>query len=61
MKQNLPLKFFFISIMLVITSLWLLGLPVDWVKASPPDPTPSPAVDIRTKLQSFQTPGIQPS
>ena len=27
----------------------------------PPEPTPSPAVDIRTKIRSYQTPDVQPS
>jgi len=61
MKQNLLLKLFFIFTMLIATSLCLLGLPFDRVNADPPDPTPSLAMGIRTKLQPYQMFGIQPS
>jgi hypothetical protein len=61
MKQKLLVKYFLISTLLVAVASCLLGLPLDRVNADPPELTPSPAMDIRTGLQPYQTPGIKPS
>lgn len=61
MKLKLMMKCFFISMLLAAVALCLLGPPFDGVHAGPPGTTPSPALDIRTRLQPYQTPGVEPS
>jgi hypothetical protein len=45
--------------MTIALALW--GLSFDDASAGPPDPIPGPVVDITTKLQPYQTPGVKPS
>jgi hypothetical protein len=61
MKQKLRVKYPLIATLLVAVALCLLGLPYSNVSADPPEPTPSPAMDIRTRLQPYQTSGVAPS
>jgi PKD repeat protein len=60
---GLPLvvRYLFISTSLVAIAWGLLRPSLDGVNAGPPDPTPGPASDIMTKLQPYQTPGVEPS
>lgn len=60
MKPKLMLKCFF-STLLTAAAMCLFGLLFDDANADPPDPTPSPAMDISTKLQPYQTPGVETS
>jgi hypothetical protein len=60
MKHKLTMKYF-ISTLLVAVALCLLGLPFDGVSADPLEPTRSLALDIRTRLQPYQTPGVEPA
>ena len=59
LKQKWPIKYAFISTLLVAVTLCLLGLLFHGVKASPPELAPGPAVSIRTRLQSYRTPGAE--
>ncbi|UCC61553.1 MAG: DNRLRE domain-containing protein [Anaerolineae bacterium] len=59
MKQKRPVKYAFISTLLVAVTLCLLGLLFHSVKASPPELTPGPAVSIRTWLRPYRTPGAE--
>jgi len=61
LKQKRPVRYALISTLLVAVTLCLLGLLFHSVKASPPEPTPGPAVSIRTKLQSYRTPDAERS
>jgi hypothetical protein len=61
MKQKLLMKYFLISTLLVAVALCLMGMPFGEVNADPPEPTPSPALDIRTRLQPYQAPGVEPA
>ncbi len=61
MKQKLRVKYPLIAVLLVAVALCLLALPYSNVSADPPEPTPSPAMDIKTRLQPYQTPGIEAS
>ncbi len=61
MKQRLRVKYPLIATLLVAVALCLLALPFADVRADPPEPTPSPAMDIRTRLQPYQTPGVEPA
>jgi hypothetical protein len=53
-EQKLMVKHSLISTLLIGTTLCLLMLPFDSVKAGPPEPTSSPTIDIVTSLQPFQ-------
>jgi hypothetical protein len=61
MKQKVLVKYSLISAVLVAVALCLLGKPCDRVNAGPPEPTLTPALDIRTRLQPYQTPRVKPS
>jgi hypothetical protein len=59
MKQKMMVKYLLVSVVLVSLAVCLAELPLDRVNASPPGPTPGPAMSIRSKLQPYQTPGAE--
>jgi hypothetical protein len=58
MIHKLWIKHYLTTTLLVAIAVCLLALPSTEVKADPPDPTSGPPLDIRTKLQPYQTPGV---
>jgi hypothetical protein len=54
MKQKLMVKRSFVFTFLAVAALHLVVQPLDTVNAAPPEPTPSAAADIVTRLQSHQ-------
>jgi hypothetical protein len=61
MEQKLMVKYSFISTLLAVIVLHLLGPPFDNVNASPPEPTPSSPTDVVTWLQPYQSSDAEPS
>jgi hypothetical protein len=51
----------FTLLVAVAAALFLPGLLFGDAYAGPPDPTPGPAADIKTKLRPYQTPGVEAS
>lgn len=61
MKKGWFIKCFLMSGLLIILGLCLLALGSNRIYADPPAPTPTPASDILTVLQSALTRGLEPA